>query len=406
MNDVGARPCLARARSRQHCHSAEQPGWKGQIAFLANFWRIYPATANPILPASCNYPNNTNVIYYLACWHRDCTITPTSEFFLQERNMILSVFKTTLVSFVMLAAATLAGTAYAADVERSFSVEPGDRVVVDVERAEIEITSWDRSEVDFSVEQEDELEFEFSQQDGVVTIRGRDKDRDGLFGWFSFGSPAEITLKVPYRQNLNLRTRGGDIELDRLQGEFTARTSGGGIEAGDVDGPVDAKTSGGSIELENASGSVSAETSGGSIRLDTVAGEVTAKTSGGSIRIGQAGAAVAARTSGGSIDVKSAAGAVQARTSGGSVEVGFGGQPDGNSELRTSGGNVTVYLPDDIRANLRATASGGRVSSDLPEVTPENSAGGGNLSQSLNGGGPEIVLQTSGGSVRIRRQAD
>ena len=87
--------------------------------------------------------------------------------------MILSVFKTTVVSFVMLAVATLAGTACAEDVQRSFSVEPGDRVVVDVERAEIEVTSWDRSEVDFSVEQEDELEFEFSQQDGVVTIRGR-----------------------------------------------------------------------------------------------------------------------------------------------------------------------------------------------------------------------------------------
>ena len=172
--------------------------------------------------------------------------------------MILSVFKTTVVSFVMLAAATLAGTAYAADVERSFSVEPGDRVVVDVERAEIEVTSWDRSEVEFSAEEADQHEFEFSQEDGVVTIRGEYEDQNSLFGWFTRDPRAEIEIKVPYRQNLNLRTRGGDIELDRLQGEFTARTSGGGIEAGDVDGPVDAKTSGGTIKLEN-SGSVSAE---------------------------------------------------------------------------------------------------------------------------------------------------
>ena len=54
LNDVGARPCLARARSRQHCHFTEQPGWKGQIAFLANFWRIYPATTDKISHANRN----------------------------------------------------------------------------------------------------------------------------------------------------------------------------------------------------------------------------------------------------------------------------------------------------------------------------------------------------------------
>ena len=104
--------------------------------------------------------------------------------------------------------------------------------------------------------------------------------------------------------------------------------------------------------------------------------------------------------------MESAAGAVSARTSGGSVEVGFAGQPDGNSELRTSGGNVTVYLPDDIKANLSASTLGGGVSSDLPELTPENSAGRGSLNQSLNGGGPDMVLKTTGGSVRIRRHED
>lgn len=317
-----------------------------------------------------------------------------------------SIHKAIAAPIIALTAVAFAGTANAADVQRSFSVEQGDLVVVDVERAEITITSWNQSQVDFFAERIDQIVFEFDQQDGVVTIRGRYEGRDGWFDWFSSEPHAKIRLKVPYRQDLNIGTRGGDIELDRLQGEFTAHTSGGDIEAEDVDGPVDAKTSGGTIKVENARESVSATTSGGSIRLNTVVGEVVAKTSGGSIRIGEVGAAVVAKTSGGSIEVESAKGAVQARTSGGSIEVGFVGQPDGGSELRTSGGNVTVYLLDHLKANLSASTSGGQVSSDFPEATPDNASGRGRLRHALNGGGPDMVVKTSGGSVRIRRVED
>ena len=317
-----------------------------------------------------------------------------------------SVHKTRAALIIALAAVAFTGTAHAEDVQRSFSVEPGDLVVVDVERAEISINSWDQSEVEFFAEDADQITFEFSQEDGVVTILGHYEGRDSWFDWFSSDPQAEIQMKVPYRQNLHLGTSGGDIELDRLQGEFTARTSGGDIEAEDVDGPVDAKTSGGTIEVENASDSVIARTSGGSIRLKAVAGEIDAKTSGGSIRIGEAGAAVVAKTSGGSIEVEGARRAVQARTSGGSIEVGFVGQPESTSELRTSGGNVTAHLFDDLKANLSASTSGGGVSSDFPEATPDNSYGRGRLSQALNGGGPDLMLKTSGGSIRIRRLED
>lgn len=314
----------------------------------------------------------------------------------------ISVFRTFAACLTMVALAAYAGGAFGQDVERSFSVNEGDRVVVDVERADLNIVAWDRSEVSVSVQHAERYEFDFSQEDGVVTVNG-EYDRPNLLFGFSNRRSAIVTMNVPYRQNLDLRTSGGDIGIDRLQGEFTARTSGGDIEAGSVDGPVNARTSGGSIRLESSSGDVDAVTSGGAIRLNQVAGEVFARTSGGRIRIGDAGASVEARTSGGGIDIASAGGAVQARTSGGSVEVGFTGQPDGDSELRTSGGSVTAYLHDDVQANLSASTSGGRVTSDFPDISPENSGGRGELEQALNGGGPELELRTSGGSVRIMR---
>lgn len=306
-------------------------------------------------------------------------------------------------ALLVLAAAIPGGSVLGQDVERSFSVAEGDRVVLDVERANVSVTSWDRSEVAISAAMAEHLEFEFSQEDGVVTIRARDEDRSGRFRW-RWGNPlADITVNVPYSQDLNLSTSGGDVEIDRLQGDFTAHTSGGEVNAGDIDGSVDLATSGGRVRLQHASGPVTAATSGGSIQLESVGGAIEVRTSGGRIRIGEAGAAVNARTSGGSIEVGSAAGAVQARTSGGSIESGLTGQTDRDSELRTSGGNVTVYLPDGFQADLSANASGGGVSSDFPELKLDNSAGGGTLEQSLNGGGPDLVMRTSGGSIRIRR---
>lgn len=281
--------------------------------------------------------------------------------------MYQSTFKTVVACLVTVALAGYSWAANGQDIERSFTVAEGDRVVVDVERADLNITAWDRSEVGISVSNTERYEFDFSQENGVVTING-EYDRPGfVFGGFSNRRSATVTMNVPYRQNLDLRTSGGDIDLDRLQGEFHARTSGGNIEAGAIDGSSNLRTSGGTIRLENSSGPVVAETSGGSINIE------------------------------------SAGGAVFARTSGGSVEVGFAGQPDGDSELRTSGGSVTAYLNDDVQANIDASTSGGRVTSDIPGVAPENSAGRSNLEQALNGGGPELVMRTSGGSVRILR---
>ncbi|MYA35511.1 MAG: DUF4097 domain-containing protein [Gammaproteobacteria bacterium] len=286
---------------------------------------------------------------------------------LKERHMYQSTFKTVVACLVTVALAGYSWAANGQDIERSFTVAEGDRVVVDVERADLNITAWDRSEVGISVSNTERYEFDFSQENGVVTING-EYDRPGfVFGGFSNRRSATVTMNVPYRQNLDLRTSGGDIDLDRLQGEFHARTSGGNIEAGAIDGSSNLRTSGGTIRLENSSGPVVAETSGGSINIE------------------------------------SAGGAVFARTSGGSVEVGFAGQPDGDSELRTSGGSVTAYLNDDVQANIDASTSGGRVTSDIPGVAPENSAGRSNLEQALNGGGPELVMRTSGGSVRILR---
>ena len=315
-------------------------------------------------------------------------------------NQSISVVRTFAACLTMVALAAYAGGAFGQDVERSFSVDEGDRVVVDVERADLNIVAWDRSEVGISVSNTERYEFDFSQEDGVVTVNG-DYDRPNILFGFSNRRSAIVTMNVPYRQNLDLRTSGGDIDLDRLQGEFNARTSGGDIDVDEIDGPADAHTSGGDITIGSITGSADVSTSGGDIEIGAVSGETEMRTSGGDISLTQAGGAVSAGTSGGDIEIGNVLGSLNARTSGGDIEASFSGMEATGGELRTTGGDVTAYLPENAQVEIDANAMGGGVSTDFDGAETRRSAGRSSLDLTLNGGGPELVLRSTGGSVKI-----
>ena len=297
-------------------------------------------------------------------------------------------------------AAGLLAAAAGADTETwSFDVSPGDRLVLDTEWGEIDVTTGDGTTVELAVEHADQLEFDHTREDGTLTIRATRRDT-GIGDWFrGWGSRPSFTLTVPREHDLSLRAAGGDIAVGDLDGELRARTSGGSLVAGYVTGSLQLETSGGSINVERAGGTVGVTTSGGAIRLGAVGGAVEARTSGGSIHVAEAAGPVSARTSGGSI-VLGSAGAIDARTSGGSIRARIHAQPHDESSLRTSGGDITVALAEGVAVDIEAQAFGGRVLSDIPlavQGEPEKSS----LRGSVAGGGPVLSLRTSGGSIFV-----
>ena len=239
------------------------------------------------------------------------------------------------------------------------------------------------------------------KQEGNDVIIESEYDHDwGNFLWFR-DFDVQWNVRVPARYNLDVRTSGGSIDLADIGGTVEAKTSGGSIKTGKLQGPSTLKTSGGSIYVAGARNSVHANTSGGSITIGDTAGPVEARTSGGSISIARAEGDVYARTSGGGIKIEDAAGKVDASTSGGSISARISAQPRGDSRLATSGGGVTVELASGIGVELDARASGGGVHSDVP-ITIQGKQDDDSLQGSINGGGPKLVLRTSGGGIRVR----
>lgn len=228
--------------------------------------------------------------------------------------------------------------------QQSFTVTKGGTLYLDSDAGSLDIESHAKDTVEVLVEKNgrsaDDFFVTFEQDGADVRING---ERDN--SWYS-SLNVRFMIKVPEQYNIAVDTGGGSIALDNLDGQVKARTSGGSIQLGAIKGDVEVRTS------------------GGSIRVDEVAGNINAHTSGGSIRAT------------------------------------LSKQPTADCRLTTSGGSVTAYLDPSIKVNLSASTSGGSVNSQLPVTGKINKR---SIKGEINGGGPDLVLRTSGGSVNVKK---
>ncbi len=268
---------------------------------------------------------------------------------------------------------------WADDYEETIDVPFGGTLRVDLNRGSIEVETHDQERVEIDASLRGKVGLDVHRDGDEVIVRSAGPQ--GFFG-FGRGGRVRIRIRVPQEFHVDLNTRGGNIDVQKLIGHVVARTSGGRIEVQQIDGNVAAETSGGRIEAKEVDGDLFASTSGGSIRASEVHGEIEAETSGGTIRVSKA------------------ASAVFARTSGGSVEVDFSGQPAG--DLRTTGGSIEIEVPKGAGFHLRARTSGGQVDLD-DEFHAHGSVSKSRVDVELNGGGSDLEAHTSGGSIKVKQ---
>lgn len=281
-------------------------------------------------------------------------------------------------------------------INKSFDVSSGGTLIMDVDGASIEVETGSSDKVEIKVIRKartsskrkaeeifEDYEIEFDQKENDVIIESDYHRGKKLFNWGN-RIRVKFIVTVPDKYHLDVKTSGGSIRAEDIEGDVKAKTSGGSLSFAHVKGELWGRTSGGSIKLQGCTGDADVKTSGGSIRIGKVKGEVTAITSGGSIT------------------VEEVKGTINAVTSGGSVKASISEQPQGDCKLKTSGGSVTVNLAEGIELDLEAKTSGGRVHVNLP-VSIKGKVSKKYVKGELNGGGPLLYLKTSGGSIRINK---
>ena len=147
-------------------------------------------------------------------------------------------------------------------ISKSFSVQKGGTLRVDVDPGAIRIEPWSKDEVLVEAEGIDERHPErlvITQSGNTVTVKYRESRRHD--------NDVQFIINVPSQFNADLHTTGGSVtQKDVLKGSFTAETQGG------------------SIKMDHIIGNVNAETGGGSIRADKIEGDATKTNRGISFR--------------------------------------------------------------------------------------------------------------------------
>jgi DUF4097 and DUF4098 domain-containing protein YvlB len=218
-----------------------------------------------------------------------------------------------------------------------------------------------------------------------------------------------------------LRTSGGDIKVGNVNGDLELNTSGGNIDVRNVGKTLHASTSGGDITIGDVGGEANVSTSGGNIEMGTVAGRASMHTSGGDVSLKGASGTVKASTSGGDMKLFNVSGSIDASTSGGEIEAELYPSGKGRSKLSSSGGTVKLSIPASAKATIDAIIHfgnnwgswfGGRrdkysVKSDFKADSYEKDEDAGEIHAvyTINGGGSEIDLSTSGADIIIRKMS-
>ena len=107
-------------------------------------------------------------------------------------------------------------------------------------------------------------------------------------------------------------------------------------------------------------------------------------------------------TTNGRIDVADAGGSLIAETTNGGIHAVLTQVAPGSKlQLETTNGAIDLAVPSSIRADLRAETTNGSIHSDFPVLTQHGDSN--SLEGSINGGGPELKLETTNGSIRVRK---
>ncbi|MGD0906049.1 MAG: energy transducer TonB [Candidatus Acidiferrales bacterium] len=244
---------------------------------------------------------------------------------------------------------------------------------------------------------------------------------DGRLPWREFHGSFRVRyeIHIPRHYSVEVRTRGGNIELQDLDGRAELSTDGGNITVGRVDarksfsrssrgGHLAARleTLGGQITIGEVDGTLRAATSGGHITAGSIDGDAILHTGGGQIRTGRISGVADLATGGGNITAW-----LDYRPTRAGLDANRAGKFSETSQLFSSEGDIIVYLPRQMAATIDAAIDrdgGHRIVADssLPLQISDGNSGSSprtiRFEGALNGGGSALHLKATSGNILLK----
>jgi hypothetical protein len=147
---------------------------------------------------------------------------------------------------------------------------------------------------------------------------------------------------------------------------------------------------------------VTLASSNGALTVTGLGATVSAQGSNGRITVTDGKGSLTLATSNGAVEASGETVVLDARTSNGSVSF-SGSLADGAHRARSSNGSVTVTLPKDAVFDLDAKTSNGSVTSEFPLTVTSLEKRDALRGSVAAGAKVSLALETSNGSIRVRR---
>ncbi|PYQ30553.1 MAG: hypothetical protein DMF56_07015 [Acidobacteria bacterium] len=211
--------------------------------------------------------------------------------------------------------------------------------------------------------------------------------------------------------SITYSTMVGEITITEVRGAALLSTDAGRVQLGSVFGDCTVKSSGGPLQLGEILGTLKASTSAGDVFVEAARRGGTIETTGGTIRLLYTGGPTKLTSGGGDIVVRQAAGAIDATTRSGDITIGVDrATRKQRIEATTEKGNVVLNVGPAFGAALDLTIitddpDANTIQADFPGLSISRESVDGKTRihaiGTINGGGERVIVQATGGSIRI-----
>jgi beta-lactamase regulating signal transducer with metallopeptidase domain/DUF4097 and DUF4098 domain-containing protein YvlB len=299
-------------------------------------------------------------------------------------------------------------------IDQSVAASPGEELFLDLETgAGVAITGWDepRVEVHGRLGGPDwrDSRVEVGRGEGGARVRLWPARRSG-----SQSTSHRLTIRVPRRFDVRLRSSGGDLAIDGVEGRFEGSTGGGDITLTHLRGSAHLSTGGGTVRVDDCHLAGSVTTGGGPITLSRVSGGLRGSSGSGPVvyrepaegegEEGETGSLEDLELDAdgdvdlGGIDSEAPASTGRLHISRAGGDVRLAGAPDG-AVIHTGGGEIVVGRSAGL---VDASTGGGDVTIGPVAGSVRAGTGAGRVEVTLvEAGGEEQSVEIKSGNGRV-----
>jgi len=285
-------------------------------------------------------------------------------------------------SFLLLAAAPVAGAQDVQRIDTTFAFAKGGSVDLGLVSGEIVVTGWSRQEVKIQASIETGY-FETSYSNARVSVTARSRR--------SHMSDARYEVSVPVGTRVHASAVSGDVTVRGTAGETLVNSVSGDIEVRDAQERV---------EMHTVSGDIKASKLRGRIRANSVSGDITAEDVVGDFE---------GKSVSGGATIRGALTGIEFESVSGDFDFAGDIRGDGSYSVNTHSGDIHLVLPSNTGATLELQTFSGDVRPGFPITLQPGEQPLGRRNRQLrftvNGGGPRLHLETFSGDIIIDKGA-